>query len=468
MKKEFVLVFLSCLSLFGETVFTSKAYDRALTLYNNNTAFINEKRDFTITHEGLHNIIYEGVANSIITDSIIPKFSDNRLKLYTQTFEKNRADFSTLLSYYKQNDQAVNFFQPTSDRYKRVVKKGYILSKSASRVTIQEAKSKNVFEVGLSDIFFNSLPKELKITKPTLTWRVKGYKGKQSVELSYLARGLSWEANYALSLDGKASLKGWITINNKSGLEYKDSTIFCVAGSVNAAQRRNPVHILYKKEAMDAVAPRGVKQESFGGYHLYKIPFKEDIQKGSKQILFIDKKDIKYKEYAKMDFSVPVYPLRGVRKSSLFHIIEIKNDKKSSLGIPLPKGTVRVYAKDSSKKPHFVGQSRISHTPVDEKLKLNIGRFFDVTSKITQVKFNSSKNRHYIYSKIKIELKNKDSKDRDVVLVGRYPLSGNYKITSTCEGKCTQKKISSGEMRYDIELKSKEDYTFFIEYRLDD
>ncbi len=464
MKKKLLYFGVFCVTLFGNSVFTSKAHDRVVTLYSNNTAFIEEKRDFFISLSGINSIIYEGVANSIISDSVIPEFSDKRLKLYTQTFEKNRADFNSLVDIYKKEGMSVNFFQPTKDRYKRVVKEGYILSKNGTNVTIQEKKSGNVFEIDSKDIFFDTLPKNIKITKPTLTWRVKAYKGKQQVELSYLARGLSWRANYALNIGEKATLKGWITIQNSSGIEYKNSTIFCVAGSINTKTIQRVPRMLYK----NTMTADSVKQESFSGYHLYKIPFKEDIQKGSKEILFLDKKGVTYKEYAKMTFSIPAYPVRGVQKYSLNHMIEIKNNKDSSLGIPLPKGLVRGYAKDSSDRLHFIGQSFIPHTPVGESLKLNVGKFFDITAKITQIKYNSSKNRHYINSKIKIELKNQEDKDRKIILLGRYPARGNYKIDSTCKGVCSEKSFSSGETLYSVDLKSKSDYTFYIEYELDD
>ncbi len=469
MKKEFILISVFCLNLFGNTVFALKTKDRVVTIYNQNIAFVKEKRNFRIKTNGFHKIIYEGIANSVVADSIIPKFSDKRLRLYTQIFKKNVVDFNSLILYYQKNNLLVNFFQPTINKNKRIVKKGYILSRNGSMITLQESKSKNIFEVNLSDIFFDSLPNELKIEKPALIWRVKGYKGKQKVDISYLTRGLSWKVDYALELDKKASLKGWIAIENHSGTSYKNSTIFCVAGDIATMQsRKNYAQLLYKKVAANGVYQENIKQESFVGYHIYKVPFQEDIQKGLTQILFIDKKNIDYKSYAQMNFSIPLYPVKNAKQTSLFHIVEIKNTKENSLGIPLPKGMVRVYAKNSLKNIYFEGQDVISQTPTNQNLKLNVGKFFDITSKITQVKFNFSKNRQHIYSKIKIELKNEDIKERKILLICDYPVKGNYKISSDCNGKCKQKNLSGGKTLYTIDMKSKEKYIFFVEYRVND
>ena len=55
-----------------------------------------------------------------------------------------------------------------------------------------------------------------------------------------------------------------------------------------------------------------------------------------------------------------------------------KNDEKSSLGMPLPAGTVRVYQADSKGGIQFVGEDRIDHTPKDETLKIHVGNAFDV------------------------------------------------------------------------------------------
>lgn len=464
--KIFLITISFICMLFAQKVFVGPAHQRSITIYSNAIAFVQESKEFTLKKNGSAYIIYEGVPNSIIIDSVLPEFSDKNTLLYSQTFEKNRVDSSTLLKYYEKHALPVKFFKSTSSVNERVLSDGYILS-GGSYITIKDKNGK-IYLSTLKDIIFPTLPKELSLTKPSLTWRVDAEKGKQSVKLSYLARGIKWKANYTLNLEKKAKLSGWITIDNNSGISYKDMNIYCIAGNVNIVRDINRRSNMMLKSAMPVVSDKlSVKEESFGGFHLYKIPFKEDIEQGSKQIKFISKNSVRYDEFAKMSWSIPTYPLRGVKKYSFSHVIHIKNIKASGLGLPLPKGKVRVYKKDKSGTVHFMGESSLGQTPVKDDIYLNIGKFFDIKAKITQSVFKASKNRRYIYSKTNIKISNEDEKKRVVKLDIFYNAFGNYKIKSSCKGICKQENISSNLKRFTIVLPSHRSYNFDIEYELD-
>ena len=47
--------------------------------------------------------------------------------------------------------------------------------------------------------------------------------------------------------------------------------------------------------------------------------------------------------------------------------VEFENKEDSNLGMPLPKGVVRVYKNDKSGNAQFVGEDRIDHTPKNEE-----------------------------------------------------------------------------------------------------
>ena len=465
MKIFFIIVSLTVI-LFAQKVFVGPPYQRSITVYSNAIAFVQESKKFELNKNGNAYIIYEGVPNSIIIDSVLPEFSDKSTLLYSQTFEKNRVDSTTLLKYYKKRTLPVKFFRPTSSAKERVLSDGHILS-GGSYITVKDKNGK-IYLLSLKDIIFPALPKELTLTKPSLTWRVDGRKGKQSVKLSYLARGIRWKANYTLNLEKKAKLTGWITIDNNSGISYKDMKIYCIAGNVNIIRGVNRASNMMLKSAMPVMSDKlSVKEESFGGFHLYKIPFKEDIELGSKQIKFISKKSVKYDEFAKLSWNIPVYPLRGVKKYSFSHIIHMKNIKDWGLGLPLPKGKVRVYKKDKSDNVHFMGESSIGQIPVKDDIYLNVGKFFDIKAKIKQSVFKASRNRHYIYSKTNIKISNEDEKTRVIKLDSFYNAFGNCKIKSSCRGICEEKNISSNLKRFTIVLSAHKSYDFDIEYKLD-
>ena len=53
--------------------------------------------------------------------------------------------------------------------------------------------------------------------------------------------------------------------------------------------------------------------------------------------------------------------------------LELKNSKENRLGIPLPKGKVRVYKADRSGSQQLIGEDWIDHTPKDERVKIKLG-----------------------------------------------------------------------------------------------
>jgi hypothetical protein len=59
-------------------------------------------------------------------------------------------------------------------------------------------------------------------------------------------------------------------------------------------------------------------------------------------------------------------------------MVECTNSKESNMGMPLPQGKVRVYKADSEGRLQFVGEDRVSHTAVNEPVRLYLGDAFDV------------------------------------------------------------------------------------------
>ena len=107
---------------------------------------------------------------------------------------------------------------------------------------------------------------------------------------------------------------------------------------------------------------------------------------------------------------VPYYRLEGLQ---------------ANLGIPLPKGVVRVYKKDSAGNAQFVGEDRIDHTPKGEKVRLKLGDAFDVTADKKQTDFKKlagSGRYNYIYeAAFQIELKNAKNEAVNVKVVEPVP-----------------------------------------------
>ena len=470
MKHILISTFMLSAGLFAQDiVLKQKQPSLDITIYNNNLGFVKQTKKFTIPSQNYFNLVYEGVPNSIIIDSVIPKFSNPKTTLYSQNFEQNSVDYKTILQYYKKNNLSVNYYAPTTNTNKKSIQKGKIVSNIQNIMTIQNSNGK-VQSINIADIYFDKLPQKLQRTKPSLSWRVFSPKGTQSVELKYLMNNISWKANYTLDLDKPyANLKGWITINNNTGIEFENANIYCLAGAVNKVTPkpypRMAKNMMLKTEVVMDAMPVEVKQQSLSGYHLYTIPFKETISKGSKQINFIQKPNVKYTQIASITTSMPSYAMRNERKLTFDHIIQIKNKKSNGLGLALPKGVVRVFSKDSDNKTHFIGENRIPHTANKDDIKIKIGKFFDIKAKIKQTKFKTRKD--YIYSEILTTITNEDKQTRTIHIDQSHNAYGDYTLNSTCSGICKEQKLSASKTRYIITLKPKQKYEFKTTYELD-
>ena len=63
--------------------------------------------------------------------------------------------------------------------------------------------------------------------------------------------------------------------------------------------------------------------------------------------------------------------------------IRFNNSLEQGLGVPLPKGIVRIFKEDDSDNfLEFIGEDSINHTPKNENITLSIGTAFDITANL--------------------------------------------------------------------------------------
>lgn len=102
------------------------------------------------------------------------------------------------------------------------------------------------------------------------------------------------------------------------------------------------------------------------------------------------------------------------------------------MGMPLPKGAMRVYNKDSQGNAQFVGEDHIEHTPKNETVRLKLGEAFDVTADKKQTNFKtlprSSKGNSAFESAYEIVLKN--AKKERVTVTVQEPIPADWMILS--------------------------------------
>ena len=226
------------------------------------------------------------------------------------------------------------------------------------------------------------------ISQPTLVWTLdNSLATAQTVETSYLTNGITWQSDYVVTLndkDDRADLAGWVTIDNKSGASYRNAKLKLVAGDVNRVKDKEE----YRRELMKyavtearADAPQ-FKEESFFEYHIYTLQRPATVKENqTKQISLVQAENIPVKKEllfrGAADYYYGQYGVIATNQKIGVYV-EIDNRKENNLGMPLPKGTVRVYKHDSEGSLQFVGEDSIDHTPEKEKIRVKLGEAFDV------------------------------------------------------------------------------------------
>jgi hypothetical protein len=107
--------------------------------------------------------------------------------------------------------------------------------------------------------------------------------------------------------------------------------------------------------------------------------------------------------------------------------LEFKNSEANKLGIPLPKGTIRVYKADADGGNQFIGEDNIDHTPKDEMIRLNIGNAFDVVGERKQTNFSKISDR-VIEETYEIKLRNHKKEAVEVRVVEHLFRWSNWQI----------------------------------------
>src|SRR4029079_14079983 len=128
-------------------------------------------------------------------------------------------------------------------------------------------------------IRFPELPGNL-FSHPTLIWTLENNGGtRHRVEASYLARSLSWIADYVLTVgrdDKTGDIDGGVTVTNGSGTSFRNAQLQLVAGDLNRVKQE--LRSLADNALQEAVAVRApMSQESFSEYHLYTLGRKTTI-----------------------------------------------------------------------------------------------------------------------------------------------------------------------------------------------
>ncbi|MGH7292908.1 MAG: DUF4139 domain-containing protein, partial [Myxococcota bacterium] len=276
-------------------------------------------------------------------------------------------------------------------------------------------------------IVFSEVPPNLR-ARPTLVLDLDSSSaGEDAVELSYLTGGLAWKADYVAELapDEKTlDLNGWVTLTNTSGTSYRDAKLQLVAGDVNRVRDRYFSREHATAMVMDAAAPQQkMSEEALFEYHLYTLDRATTLAENqTKQVALLSGSKIPVRKKYRLENISNRYNYFPVEQERMNPTVKVAFDNKETdrLGVPLPKGIVRVYKADSAGQALFVGEDSIEHTPKNETVELALGRAFDVTARSKQTGFDQI-DKNVIEVAYEVELKNAKKEPVTVVVAEQLP-----------------------------------------------
>ena len=394
------------------------ANDLAITVYNQNRGLVKDARDLTVD-KGVSTISITDVAAQIDPTSVHFKSltSPEKIAILEQNYEYDLVGASKILQ--KVVDEQIRVVTEEGEVFN-----GKLLTASGGDVVIQT--SNGSVQIIKSDAIqhfdFPKLPEGL-ITRPTLVWMIQNDgPTSQRTEISYLTGGLNWHAEYVAVVnakDTKLDLSGWVSIDNKSGATYPDAKLKLVAGDVHVVEEQQRVRRAVKADYMlEAAGAPQFEEKSFFEYHLYTLQRPATLKDNQiKQISLFPSANTDIRK---------IYLFDGQRYQNKVRVnVEFKNSKQAGLGMPLPKGKIRVYKEDTDGALEFIGEDQIDHTPKDEDVRIFLGNAFDLVGERTvkESRKISSRSRE---ETIEVTLRN--HKEEDVIFRVVERFWGDWRI----------------------------------------
>jgi hypothetical protein len=425
-----------------------------VTIYNDGFATVKEDRSLSLA-EGVSEVRVTDMSRLLEPDSVLLRELSETpfgVKILEQSFINDPLTEGLLL--YQMEGKTVRFEEKredgtVKDHVGKLIRSGYIPGGGAEQPLVEEAGAVR-FSLPGQPVFEGLDPHAF--LKPSLVWQIASKKaGECPIEVAYVTAGMSWEATYSLVAPAEGSdefdLSGWISLNNNTGKTFENADIKLIAGDVQKVQpqtmRMNGRKAMYALGAeMDENMP---SERAFDEFHLYTLPRPVQLRNNElKQVEFIRATGVKgvrtyvYNPMVGYRYgggynSDPDYGTQADKKVGVR--IEISNSETNQLGVPLPKGRMRLYRTDSvDGRREFTGENQMDHLPKNEMLKLDMGNAFDLVGERKRVDFTVDSTGKRMTESFEIKLRNRKDAPVEIRVVEPLYRCANWKITAKSLG----------------------------------
>jgi hypothetical protein len=339
-------------------------------------------------------------------------------------------------------------------------------------------------------------------TEPRLSITVRATTaGKYTVQLSYLALGIDWSADYVARIDPDdrtLTLTGWLTLVNRAGTTFANTPAEVVAGRLSRDEQETqppgpttvnentrcwpigsfasyrerlsdrmfkraglleqnaPVIVLADRSVQEVIvtgarAPLAQMRE-LGDYKLYAVPEPTTLAaRQSKQVQFLSEHSVpftrvyqfKVDEDSMMEDDDDFAPRRPTV------LLRLQNKQSDGLGKPLPAGVVSVMER-GERGAMLAGQDKIDDTPVGLPVDLTLGTAMDVWIEPRVTAEQTIEYGDHDEARAAIEVRLGNDKPVPITLEYRQPQQGeNFRIVHESRAHT----LKDGDMQWTFRLK---------------
>jgi hypothetical protein len=305
--------------------------------------------------------------------------------------------------------------------------------------------------------------------KPSLVWRLRTKKpGKQTVEVTYRADGLSWAADYLAIFDEGArtiDFSAWATLRNTSGTSFDGAELTLVSGgsASPAPNIYNPYGALPRQSvpSMRFTVPTPVHVGSGESVQVELMPPRV-AAKARSVVAFEAVQDLSpnYQGYPATDCSMLNATVAGTGRAEVAVEVELQGVKQ------LPEGRVRVF-----KRAKGTAADRLEVLAEDQLrtsagvARIRLASHSDLTGERRTSACTLDERARTLSEKVEVKLENKGKQAVDVVVrefQWRYPI---WRIDAADESvKGVRASAQTQEYRVSVPAGGKKSVTYTVTY----
>ena len=201
------------------------------------------------------------------------------------------------------------------------------------------------------------------------------HSGEKAIEVSYLIRGFSWGAHYALLIRGdvqrdekvSVDLDGFINITNPSSRSFANALVHLVGYEYEQQeQEREPGILLFKETPLADFwkLPESSAQVEYA----FRLPKRVNIARRNKiDVLMVETKRIPARQKYFLNSAV----FKAGLTRPLQRLLVIDNSIDNALGWRLPPGRVAVF--QGSLRNQMLQTVQMAFTDVNDEIRINMG-----------------------------------------------------------------------------------------------